>query len=391
MSVMHRLTIICDSAFSSNSAGMHVRSLAEELLNHNIQVTILSFSVWRGAKKVILRKISHPLPTSCESYSKLKLARLLQEFHFSVISVIYTLIDGFTNRRSAYFIYSPSVFTSFIPFFTSLRQNQYSIFFLRDIIPESWNDVGILRPGISSNVIRKISNIGIKYSDEVWVQSLTDVEVLSRRSFKRIRGISVRSNWTDGVPQEKRLKPASKEPEQLRGIYAGSIGDFQGIGLLSEIIKEFSKYNICIDIYSADIERLQHHIRNKQMDYSRCRFLMEVTPDQLNERLPSYHFGLVILDADHTTGHIPGKVMSYIQFGLAIYGIVNRTNDLPEIVRRYRLGYLGRHPSNVEEFVRRALEDQLDASAERDFIGAHSEWFDMRPIVEYIKEITCKR
>ncbi len=48
--------------------------------------------------------------------------------------------------------------------------------------------------------------------------------------------------------------------------------------------------------------------------------------------------GLISLDLKHTTHNTPGKFISYLMAGLPVAAIVNKDNDLIDIINHNRLG-----------------------------------------------------
>ena len=49
--------------------------------------------------------------------------------------------------------------------------------------------------------------------------------------------------------------------------------------------------------------------------------------------------GLVVLDRRHTSHNLPGKVLSYLQAGLPVFGAVNPENDLIDFVNGHGVGF----------------------------------------------------
>ena len=48
--------------------------------------------------------------------------------------------------------------------------------------------------------------------------------------------------------------------------------------------------------------------------------------------------GLLALDFRHKTQNIPGKFLSYMQYGLPVFACVNKNNELVDLINKNRVG-----------------------------------------------------
>jgi hypothetical protein len=84
------------------------------------------------------------------------------------------------------------------------------------------------------------------------------------------------------------------------------------------------------------LEELQSYVTQKEYKHIEFRSLMDF--DNLVDFFQKCDLGLVTLDLRHTSGHVPGKFVSYVSCGLPVLCIAGRANNLGKIVTQNQLG-----------------------------------------------------
>ena len=68
------------------------------------------------------------------------------------------------------------------------------------------------------------------------------------------------------------------------------------------------------------------------------KFYSPVTEEELFEVSNDCDYGLVALDDKLTTGNIPGKILTYLNFQLPILGIARRASELEDLILKENIG-----------------------------------------------------
>ena len=104
-------------------------------------------------------------------------------------------------------------------------------------------------------------------------------------------------------------------------------------------------------------------------------------------------FGLVFLDPRHQTHNIPGKFISYMQYGLPVLACINEGNDLFEIIRTNRVGHavLGiKINMTISTIFEMVDNSDYDAEIPSNCRGLAKELFSSRAAVEQIADTFSK-
>jgi glycosyltransferase involved in cell wall biosynthesis len=69
-------------------------------------------------------------------------------------------------------------------------------------------------------------------------------------------------------------------------------------------------------------------------------FKDEIDPDEIPALYAQCHIGLVALDPRHRSHNIPGKFLTYMQSGLPVLATINPGNDLCDLIRNEKVGFV---------------------------------------------------
>src|SRR5205085_9476462 len=103
----------------------------------------------------------------------------------------------------------------------------------------------------------------------------------------------------------------------------------------------------------SEFARLQAEKTSRALD--NVLFFDEIDSSEIPGLLGQCHVGLVALHPDHKTHNIPGKFVSYVQYGLPVLARVNAGTDLERLIEDEGVGrvYAG---NSVSELKRLAEE-----------------------------------
>jgi glycosyltransferase involved in cell wall biosynthesis len=88
-------------------------------------------------------------------------------------------------------------------------------------------------------------------------------------------------------------------------------------------------------------------------------FFGEIDPSEIPGLLAQCRVGLVALHPDHRTHNIPGKFVSYVQYGVPVLARVNGGNDLVGLIENEGVGrvYVGHSVDGLKRLAEELIDD----------------------------------
>ena len=265
--------------------------------------------------------------------------------------------------------YSPPIF--FGPLIWALRHSSgaRTYLILRDIFPEWAVDIGILRKGPVYLVFKAMAAIQYAMADVIGVQTPSNLGYLSKWQSPN-RRIEVLHNWLTVTPNVGCSIVVERTVLAGRKIfvYIGNMGVAQKMDImvdLAERLRDRRDIGFLFVGRGSEFSRLVSEKASRGLD--NVLFFNEIDPSEIPGLLAQCHVGLVALHPDHKTHNIPGKFVSYVQYGLSVLARVNSGTDIARLIESLGLGkvYVG---DCIEEFRSLALE-LVDQDAERALIS----------------------
>ena len=334
-----RIVLIGDSfPPETNSASVQLSDLADELCKRCNELTVLMPS----------SKITCPVEYNNRcNYRIIKMKtlpikdvklvwRAINEFLMPFI-MIYRLIF-FTNEKYNFDLiiwYSPSIFHGPLVAFLKWKTRAKCYLILRDIFPEWAVDIGLMSKGIPYLFFKLIANLQYAVADVIAVQTPGNKLYFTQGRAYFGKKVQVLENWL----ATSKLKNCSIDFTNLPlttekiAVYAGNMGVAQGVDILLNLAQ---RCLINPDIKfvfvgrGSEVERLRS-FKNRH-DLHNVYFFDEIDPSEIPALYKNCTVGLLALSSSHKTHNIPGKFISYMQAGLPCFGVVNRGNDLVNLV-----------------------------------------------------------
>ena len=96
-------------------------------------------------------------------------------------------------------------------------------------------------------------------------------------------------------------------------------------------------------------------------DLNNVLFFDEIDSSEIPGLLAQCHVGLVALHPDHKTHNIPGKFVSYVQYGLPVLARVNGGTDLERIIEDEGVGkvYVGNSVGELKLLAEELADDDV--------------------------------
>jgi glycosyltransferase involved in cell wall biosynthesis len=247
------------------------------------------------------------------------------------------------NRCDLILFYSPSIF--FGPLVRKLkalwRCPAYLI--LRDIFPEWAVDAGILRRGLVYRYLRRVEANQYHSADLIAVQSPGNLEYFARTFPQQQFHLKVLYNWMLlNEPERPQTCWRTKLglEDKFVFLYGGNIGIAQDVNNLLRLAARLaSRSDIRFLLVGSGSEaaRLKSSIAAHKL--GNIRVLPAVSQDEYLSMLSEFDAGLISLDARFKTHNIPGKLLSYLYWGLPVLASVNPGNDLFDLINKNRAGF----------------------------------------------------
>jgi glycosyltransferase involved in cell wall biosynthesis len=254
--------------------------------------------------------------------------------------------------------YSPPIF--FGPLIWALRRTSgaRTYLILRDIFPEWAVDLGLVRRGPVHLVFKAIAALQYAAAEVIGVQTPSNLGFLSRWTRSKRRRIEVLHNWLAITPDVG--CSIAIEKTELAGrkifVYIGNMGVAQGMDIFIELIQSLRHRDDLGFLFvgrGSEFAKLEAEKASRELN--NVLFFAEIDSSEIPGLLAQCHVGLVALHPDHKTHNIPGKFVSYVQYGLPVLARVNGGTDLERLIEDEGVGrvYAG---NSVGELKRRAEE-----------------------------------
>jgi len=268
--------------------------------------------------------------------------------------------------------YSPPIF--FGPLIWVLRRasGARTYLILRDIFPEWAVDLGIIKKGPVYLLLKAIAALQYAVADTIGVQTESNLAYLPNWTKSKGRKIEVLHNWLAATPNVGCSIQVARTSLAGRKIfvYIGNMGVAQGIEILMDLIHSLRhRDDIGFLFVGRGTEFSELKSETVSRDLNNVLFFDEIDPSEIPGLLAQCHVGLVALHPDHKTHNVPGKFVSYVQYGLPVLARVNRGTDLEKLIEDSGVGrvYVG---SSVDE-LKILAEELADDKALRSTMSEH--------------------
>jgi glycosyltransferase involved in cell wall biosynthesis len=262
--------------------------------------------------------------------------------------------------------YSPPIF--FGPLIWALRRvsGARTYLILRDIFPEWAVDLGLIKKGPAYLLLKAVAAFQYAVADVVGVQTESNLTYLPYWTKSPRWRVEVLHNWlatTLNVGCSIQVSRTSLAGRKIF-VYIGNMGVAQGIEIFMDMIQSLRDRDDIGFLFvgrGSEFSRLEAEKASR--DLNNVLFFDEVDPSEIPGLLAQCDVGLVALHPDHKTHNIPGKFVSYVQYGLPVLARVNGGTDLEKLIEHAGVGkaYVGH---SVDE-LKRLVEELADEDALR--------------------------
>jgi glycosyltransferase involved in cell wall biosynthesis len=236
---------------------------------------------------------------------------------------------------------------------------------LRDIFPYWAVEAGVLHKGPIFHFFRRVAAQQYRIADVIAVQSPANLQFFATKFPRENFRLKVLYNWTalQEAPQPRTNYRASLGlKDKIVLLYGGNLGVAQD---MDNILRLAARLAFRPDIRfllvgeGSEMRRLQkiielNHVRNVQL-------LPAMSQGAYLSMVSELDVGLISLDARLTSHNVPGKLLSYLYWGMPVLASVNPGNDLFALLRESAGGFCFENGDDAS-LARAALRLADDAS-----------------------------
>lgn len=262
--------------------------------------------------------------------------------------------------------YSPPIF--FGPLIAKLQRKSKgknkarTYLILRDIFPEWAVDLGLVRRGPVYLVFKAIAAFQYSVAQVIGVQTESNLHYLTKWA-NAPRRIEVLRNWLAVTPDVGSSIVVRNTPLAGRKIfvYIGNMGVAQGMDIFIDLIHSLrNRTDIGFLFVGRGTEFARLEAEKASRDLSNALFFGEIDSTEIPGLLAQCHVGMVALHPDHKTHNIPGKFVSYVQYGVPVLARVNPGTDLMRLIEAEQVGkvYVGNSLAELKELAEQLMDDE---------------------------------
>jgi len=328
------------------SAAIQISDLAKELSSQGHDITVLtpdstlkkSFLIAKDKNIKILRIKSGKI----RDVGLVK--RAINEF-FLPFQMIYRLsiIAHILKNNNLIVWWSPSIFLTPLVIYLKIISRCKSYLILRDIFPQWAIDLGIIKNKILALIFKTFYYFQFLASDMVGIQSFGDEKYIPKNFFRKRIKFEILNNWyTPSVSKKESKFDLSSTILRRRKIfvYAGNIGLAQDVKVFIDLAKAFRNNDEIGFLFIGRgtlYEKLKKAVNEDFLN--NVVFHEEISNTEIQSIYKNCFAGLISLNSKHTTHNIPGKFISYLHSGLPVFAVVNKNNNIIDIINKNDLGF----------------------------------------------------
>ncbi len=218
-----------------------------------------------------------------------------------------------------------------------------SYLILRDIFPEWAADAGLIKKGLIYEFFRRAAIKQYRVADVIGVQSPANLAYFARWFPQSKFHLRVLFNWTsleeEVLPRTHYRTTLGLQNKKVF-LYGGNIGiaqDMDNILRLAARLASRRDIQILLVGDGTEAPRLRTVIAQRQL--TNIHVLPGLPQQDYLSMVSEFDFGLISLDARLTTHNVPGKLLSYLYWGLPVLASVNPGSDLFAILEDNGAGF----------------------------------------------------
>jgi glycosyltransferase involved in cell wall biosynthesis len=389
-----RILIVVDCYYpSKKSSAKLVHDLAVELVLHGHEAVVLTPSHSIATKIDLATEdgISVVRIRNGKTKEVRKIRRAINEARLSAVLWRRAKLLLQQHPCDLILFYSPTIFFGALVRKLKRLWSCPAYLILRDIFPDWAVDAGLLRKGLIHRFFRKVALDQYRIADVIAVQSPGDLHYFTR-AFPQVRSRpEVLFNWcalNEGPLPCTNWRARLALQNKTIFLYGGNLGtaqDLENIVRLAERLAFRPDIHFLLIGSGSEMPRLLATIIKKRL--RNIQTVPGLSQQEYLSMVSECDIGLISLDARLTTQNIPGKLLSYLYWGLPVLASVNSGNDLFALLHDQDAGLCllnGHHEQLARAALRLADDAQLRSAMGRNARRLLEQTFSVTHAVEQI-------
>jgi O26-antigen biosynthesis N-acetyl-L-fucosamine transferase len=270
-----------------------------------------------------------------------------------------------SNPCDMILFYSPTIFFGRLVRRLKRIWHCPSYLILRDIFPDWAVDAGVLRKGPIHEFFRRAACAQYEAADIIGVQSPANFRYFAARFPSKSRRLRVLFNWTalseHSLPHTNYRKQLGLEGKLVL-VYGGNLGVAQDVDNILRLARRLafrSDVHFLLVGDGDDVPRVRRCIEKNAL--GNVQMLPAIAQDEYLSMISEFDVGLITLDARLKSHNVPGKLLSYLYWGIPVVASVNRGNDLFELLNGSQAGFcvLNGNDHQLDSAVLRLADDSV--------------------------------
>ena len=227
--------------------------------------------------------------------------------------------------------YGPSAFLWLPAFLTKKISNAPIYYILRDIFPDWLKSIGLIKNDTLFKTLNFLSYPQYLIPNKIGVESPENLRLIKLKLRKKIQ-LEVLYNWPSINSKELFKLKKTKVYQKIRAVYTGNFGSAQDANNILKFLNSFTDNKMLeILFYSKN-----NYPKLDKINY--VSFKKTVQENELPNIFYSSNCGVVSLNRNLTSSNIPGKFVSYTQFGLPILCFANKKSKISRLINENQCG-----------------------------------------------------
>lgn len=238
---------------------------------------------------------------------------------------------------------TPPITLTKLVIYIKKRTNAIFYLMLRDIYPQSADDIGLIRFKFIYYYLRKLEMLTYKNADIIGCMSQGNTDYIQKHNpYIDFSKLVLLPNWQKEIIRDKIATDVRKK-YNLEGkyivLFGGTIGYAQKVDNIV-LLADYYKYdvNIVFLVIGNGVKKqyLQAEVAAKQLN--NVRFMDGLPRDEYLNFVQSSDIGLITIDERFTVPTIPSKTTSYLSLGLPVLAIIDKNTDYGKILEEAGAG-----------------------------------------------------
>lgn len=270
--------------------------------------------------------------------------RILHEFSFLLFAFPKLAYLSIIKKPKYIFCVAPPFHLGLLGYLAKLISGGKLLYHIQDLQIEAAQSLQMIRHPFLLKGLFKIEKLILDRADSI---SSIHTNMIREIALKTKVKIELLPNWTNlellyPIENKNELREIYGLPsDKTIFLYSGSLGEKQGIELVFEIAKTFSKHNNCLFIIAGSgpyHQNLEKIIAASKLDNIVARKLVPI--EELNNWLNLADYHLIFQRNEINNYLFPSKIVSILGIGGACIAFVSPSNNIGKLLNENQIGFV---------------------------------------------------